>query len=139
MNGGGASYFGGTPINHALNEVKNEDGTTSFEIRRASSGDRLDGRYVFFWFEKMRYDAVSDKNATMLSKGYFEFEFLEKKNSVSDSDPIPGYQRVSKIREGYKYLITKYYRDSELGDGIIVMYPKSGEQEQCKLVMKHMK
>lgn len=133
MNGGGASYFGGTPINHALNEVKNEDGTTSFEIRRASSGDRLDGRYVFFWFEKMRYDAVSDKNATMLSKGYFEFEFLEKKNSVSDSDPIPGYQRVSKIREGYKYLITKYYRDSELGDGIIVMYPKSGEQEQCKL------
>ncbi len=130
--GGASSYFAKTAITHSLNRVKHEDGTSSFEICRVSD-DRLNGRYVYFHYDVMRFEALSEKSDTWKAEGDFEFVFLEKKNKPSNLDPIPGYQRVSEIQSGHSYLITKFYHDEEYGDVIFVLYPRNGVTELSKL------
>ena len=132
MNTNGSSYFGTTAVTHSLNRVENEDGTYSFEIRRVSNDDK-NNRYVYFYYPKMGFDALNVKNDDWIRKGDFSFEFLEKKNSISNLDPIPGYQRVSQIQSGHSYLITEYYHDDTFGDVIIVLYPRNGITNQSKL------
>ena len=124
----GSHYFDSYAVTHSLNRVENTDGTYSFEIRRVSNN-----RYVYFYRDKMAFDAVSEKTENFINKGDFAFEFLEKKDSISNLDPIPGYQRVSEIKSGHSYLITEYYHDNAFGDVIIILYPRNGITEQSKL------
>ncbi len=131
-NTGADSYFGETAATHSLSRVENTDGTYSFEIRRVSN-DNYNDRYVYFFRDKMAFDAVSEKTDNFINKGDFAFEFLEKKDSISNLDPIPGYQRAREIKSGQSYLITEYYHDDEFGDVIIVLYPRSGITNQSKL------
>lgn len=126
VNSNAASYFAGTAVTQSLTPVENSDGTTSFEIRRVSNDDK-NNRYVYFFYEKMGFDAVSAKSG-FEARGDFGFEFLEKQETTTNLDPIPGYRRVSSITPGKSYLITEYY-----DDGIIVLYPRNGIVNQSKL------
>lgn len=126
VNQNASNYFNGTAVAQNLIPVKNSDGTTSFEIRRVSD-DNLNDRYVFFYYKRMAFDAVAAKDG-FENRGDFGFEFLEKQDTVTNLDPIPGYKRVSEITSGKSYLITEYY-----GDGIIVLYPRNGITNQSKL------
>lgn len=126
VNSNAQSYFESTQITQSLTPVTNEDGTVSFEIRRVSN-DNKNNRYVYFFYERMGFDAVTAKSG-FESRGDFGFEFLEKQDTVTEEDPIPGYKRVSEITSGKLYLITEYYED-----GIIVLYPRNGIVNQSKL------
>lgn len=124
-NANASSYFGSLEITHSLSPSM-KDGITSFEIMRVSD-DNLNNRYVYFFYEKMAFDAVSIKEG-FESRGDFGFEFLEKSDTITNLDPIPGYRLASEIVPGKSYLITEYY-----GDGIIVLYPRNGIENQSKL------
>jgi len=87
-------------------------------------------RYVVFFPEKMYFDAFGDYSATATNVS-FDMALLEKQDSVSDSDTIPGYKRVSAVTSGKKYLVTYLY------DGnYIVLYPESG-RTNCTKLAKH--
>ena len=126
VNSNATSYFAGTPVTQSLTPVENSDGTTSFEIRRVSN-DNWNNRYVYFFYERMGFDAVANKSG-FETRGDFGFEFLEKQETTTNLDPIPGYRRASTITPGKSYLITEYYED-----GIIVLYPRNGIVNQSKL------
>ena len=59
-NANASSYFGSLEITHSLSPSM-KDGITSFEIMRVSD-DNLNNRYVYFFYEKMAFDAVSKKD-----------------------------------------------------------------------------
>ncbi|MDE6908499.1 MAG: hypothetical protein K2P21_10110 [Lachnospiraceae bacterium] len=108
-NSDAGNYFAGAKVTHSLTKEADED---SFEIRRVSN-DNKNNRYVYFFYERMAFDAVSAKNESFENKGDFAFEFLEKKDVIDEeNDPIPGYQRVGEIVPGKKYLVTEYYNDA---------------------------
>lgn len=130
VNQNATNYFTSEAITQSLTPVENADGTISFEIRRVSD-DNLNDRYVYFFYERMAFDAVSAK-AGFETRGDFGFEFLEKQDTVTNLDPIPGYKRVSEITSGKSYLITEYY-DNGSDRGIIVLYPRIGIVNQSKL------
>lgn len=134
-NQNGTNYFEAIAVTHNLIPVQNSDGTTSFEIRRVSD-DGLNNRYVYFYYEKMAFDAVTAKQGTdgrdFTQLGDFGFEFLEKQDVVSNTDPIPGYVQVSEIKDGKNYLITNFYKN-DTEEGIIVCYPRTGITNQSKL------
>lgn len=129
VNSNAGTYFGNTPVTQSLTKV---EGSDSFEIRRVSN-DNFNNRYVYFYYQRMAFDAVSDK-AGFEDKGDFGFELLEKQPIKKNTDPIPGYERVGTITPGKAYLITEYYHDAQNDeDVIIVLYPNNGIQNQSKL------
>lgn len=130
VNQNATNYFTNEAITQSLTPVENADGTISFEIRRVSD-DNLNDRYVYFFYERMAFDAVSAK-AGFETRGDFAFEFLEKQDTITNLDPIPGYKRVSEITSGKNYLVTEYY-ENDTESGIIVLYPRIGITNQSKL------
>ncbi len=135
-NSNAQNYFESTIVPQRLNQVDSGDGVTSFEIIRADSG-----RFCYFFYEKMAFDALGGINEgnrpSWEEKGDFGFEFLEKSDTITNLDPIPGYRLASEIKPGETYLITEYYTVKEEGeediDGIIVLYPRIGIENQSKL------
>ncbi len=148
INTNASSYFGTTRSIQELNPVNNgTDGTdnakypydTSFEIIKRDSGTQ-NGRIVYFYYNRMAFDALSAKNSDYESQGDWGFEILRKKDSDEESldDPIPGYERVSEITSGDTYLITNYYKQpatdtSAEKEVIIVLYPRNGITNQSKM------
>ena len=116
------AYFGDSAT--ALKVVSaTVNGNTVFRICLNSSGRR----YVVFFPEKMYFDAFGDYDASATNVS-FDMALLEKQDSVSDSDTIPGYKRVSSITSGKKYLVSYVY------DGnYIVLYPEGGRTNCTKL------
>ncbi len=136
VNTNAGSYFDTTPATQTLTltDENADPENASFEIRRrATVGNN---RYVYFFYQRMAFDAVSEKG-NYGSSGDFGFEFLKKRtDGIEDmSDPIPGYQRVNKIESGESYLITEYYKETtgEERDVIIVLYPRNGITNQSKM------
>lgn len=125
VNTNASSYFSASRATHSLSSSV-KDGVTSFEICRDGNGTQ-DGRYVYFFYERMGFDAVSAKPG-FETRGDFGFEFLEKSDTITNLDPIPGYRLATEIVPGNTYLITEYYED-----GIIVLYPRNGIVNQSKL------
>ena len=99
LNSNATTYFTTSKATQNITKVDRED---SFEIQSPTNNG-----YVYFYNEKMGFDRVSSKDG-YTDKGDFALELLEKQSAVSDSDPIPGYKRVSKITSGRKYLITQF-------------------------------
>lgn len=119
------AYFGDSAENlkvepHTVNE------NNVFRICLSSSGRR----YVVFFPEKMYFDAYGDYNANAANVS-FDMALLEKQDSVSDSDTIPGYKRVSTVTSGKNYLIAYPYNGN-----YIVLYPEN-TREKCTKLAKH--
>ena len=139
-NSNASSYFANeaVPQTLELTEAGADAENASFEIRRYTpSNQELNNRYVYFFYEKMGFDAV-DRKSGFETRGDFGFEFLKKRTDGMEdmSDPILGYQRVNEITSGESYLITEYYTETVNGrkrDVIIVLYPRNGIVNQSKM------
>ena len=88
-------------------------------------------RYVIFYSDAMNFNASTNYEANYKT-GSFELDLLEKQDSVSDGDVVPGYKSVTSITSGKKYLITYRYDDGN----VVVLYPKNGTSNQTKLARK---
>ena len=128
----GAQYFGTEQITHEVKRVDGE-GKESFEIRRKSNDNHND-RYVYFYYPKMGFDAVSEKNDNFIENGKFDFELLEKQDYPADLDQISGYRRVTAITSGRKYLITQTYHDQATNRDVrFILYPGNSIPTQSKM------
>ena len=137
VNQNATNYFTSTAVAQSV-EAQPDGENISFEIRRYDPNNtnaEQRNRYMYFYYKRMAFDALDRKNADFESKGDFKFELLTKKaNGVeSYTDPIPGYERASKVESGKSYLITEFYTDRERGDVVLVMYPRTGIVNQSKL------
>lgn len=116
-----ASTFFVTSASTLLLTPETEGGST-FTIRRANNT-----RYVVFNPAKMVFDAVQGETSTAV---YYGMTLLEKQDTVSANDTVPGYKAVTEITDGKKYLITYIWNDGS----VIVLYPINGTANQTKLV-----
>lgn len=123
LNSNATTYF---TTDKATQNITKVDGQDSFEIQSPTNKG-----YVYFYNENMGFDRVSSKDG-YTDKGDFALEFLEKQSTVSDSDPIPGYKRVSRITSGRKYLIMQFVTNAS-ETNIILLYPQNGIANQTKL------
>ena len=138
-NTGATAYFAATTSKQELKKVVNngDSNDVSFEIIRRDTTQN--GRYVYFYYGRMGFDALSTKNSSWEAQGDFGFEILKKKdgNLEDATDPIPGYERVTDIESGETYLITEYYTEQQSNgttrDVIIVLYPRNGITQQSKM------
>lgn len=87
-------------------------------------------RYIIFYFPEMNFNANTDYQANY-GNGSYELTLLEKKQSSSGDDIVPGYQAATEITSGKKYLIAYQFNGS-----VIVLYPENGTGNQTKLVRK---
>lgn len=112
-----------------------ESGEESMMVTPADGGFRIcnlqGARYVIFYSKQMNFNANSKYEANY-EDGSYELKLLEKQDTVSDDDDLPGYKAVSSITSGKKYLIAYSYNE----DNIIVLYPKNGTSNQTKLARK---
>ena len=93
-----------------VTQESESDGAKTFRLKNGS-------RPVFFYEQNM------DFNSQGSSAGDAEkLVLLEKKESVSEEDLLPGYARVSELKDGGRYLITYMWNDGSL----IVLYPVNG-------------
>ncbi len=58
---------------------------------------------------------------------------MRKKDKAEAGDIVPGYQRVSKVTSGKKYLIANIF-NKDNKDHVIVLYPTNGTGNQTKLL-----
>lgn len=89
-----------------------------------------DSRYVIFHTPGMNFNANSGFNANDVS---YELALLEKQDTPSDGDIIPGYKRLSRtsaITSGKRYLIARIWDENN----IIILYPANGTNAQTKRI-----
>ncbi len=99
------------PIPEDMQLEKIEQGAeTVFRIKNNDSGN-------YICYTNGTFDRMPSYNASWTG-GTYDFILLREKDEVSDSDLIPGYERVSEPVSGERYLITCSYN----GD-LIVFYP----------------
>ena len=123
-----ADIFKSSAVATTFYPVENADGTTSFRIANGTSYD-TSARHLIFFYTKMNFNANGSYTENYTS-GSHEFVLLEKQDSASASDLIPGYARASQITSGKKYLITHIWNDGS----ILVLYPASGVNAMTKKV-----
>lgn len=116
-----ASTFFVTSSSTLLVTPETEGGST-FIIRRSNNS-----RHVVFNPAKMVFDAVANDTTTTVAYG---MTLLEKKDTVGENDLVPGYQAVTQITSGKKYLISYIFNDTD----VILLYPVNGLSNQTKLV-----
>ena len=103
------------------------DGSDTFRICK-ENGER----YVIFYYTNMDFNANRLYNASF-TDGTYEVVLLEKKDKAEAGDIVPGYQRVSKVTSGKKYLIANIF-NKDNKDHVIVLYPTNGTGNQTKLL-----
>ena len=89
-----------------------------------------DSRYVIFHTPSMTFNANSGFTANDVS---YELALLEKQDTVSDDDVIPGYKRLSRtsgITSGKRYLIARIWDENN----VLILYPTNGTNAQTKRV-----
>ena len=102
------------------------DGSVTYRMYRASDN----ARYTIFFFDKMDFNTNGAYNAGWTS-GSYELVLLEKQDTTSEADVIPGYARATSITDGKAYLITYIWTDGS----VIVLCPgASSTGGQTKLV-----
>ena len=120
------SFFSSTAGDMKVEAVDGE-----FRICK-SSGQR----YIIFFNTNMDFNSNRDYSASFAA-GSYELVLLEKQDTVSENDVVPGYKRVSEITSGNKYLISYLWgtdTETEEDDAVIVLYPTNGTAAQTKLV-----
>ena len=86
-------------------------------------------RFVIFYNAQMNFNSNGNWQANYAG-GSYDMVLLEKQDTVSEDDIIPGYKRVSSIADGKNYLISYIWSDGS----VIVLYPTNGTSAQTKLV-----
>ena len=122
---GANSFFNAAAENNML--VTPTDGSDTFRICK-ENGER----YVIFYYTNMDFNANRLYNASFTA-GTYEVVLLEKKDKAEAGDIVPGYQRVSKVTSGKKYLIANIF-NKDNKDHVIVLYPTNGTGNQTKLL-----
>ena len=122
---GANSFFSVQQKNNML--VTPTDGSDTFRICK-ENGER----YVIFYYTNMDFNANRLYNASFTA-GTYEVVLLEKKDKAEAGDIVPGYQRVSKVTSGKKYLIANIF-NKDNKDHVIVLYPTNGTGNQTKLL-----
>ena len=122
---GANSFFSAAAKNNML--VTPTDGSDTFRICK-ENGER----YVIFYYTNMDFNANRLYNASF-TDGTYEVVLLEKKDKAEAGDIVPGYQRVSKVTSGKKYLIANIF-NKDNKDHVIVLYPTNGTGNQTKLL-----
>lgn len=109
--------------------------TSGGSINTDKTGQPI-GNLVFFYREmNFRSYGTETKSGVVHGAspygqhGSYDLTLLEKQDTESESDPIPGYQAVSTITSGKQYLISYIWNDS-----IFVLYPENGIANSTKLV-----
>ena len=119
-----ASYFVDSSVELKVVSTT-ANGNTTFRICLNSSGRR----FIVFYPTNMIFDAYGDYSDTATNVD-FEMVLLEKQDSVSEGDVLPGYTRASSIQEGKHYLVSYIWSDGS----VIVLYPENSTDGQTKLV-----
>lgn len=88
------------------------------------SAKKTENEYVIFYYTNMDFNANRLYNASF-TDGTYEVVLLEKKDKAEAGDIVPGYQRVSKVTSGKKYLIANIF-NKDNKDHVIVLYPTNG-------------
>ncbi|MGN0335018.1 MAG: discoidin domain-containing protein [Lachnospiraceae bacterium] len=119
------NYFDAAAADMTVEEVETDD-TSVFRIKNA------DNRYTVFYTANMVFDAWRTDNVSGVTNTAVKFDLalLEKQDTVSESDVIPGYARATEIEDGGRYLISYIWTDGS----IIVLYPTEAQANQTKLV-----
>lgn len=87
-------------------------------------------KYVIFFAPEMNFNTNTNFTANDVN---YELTLLEKQDTVSDNDIIPGYKQLSRtsaITSGKRYLIARIWDENN----IIILYPTNGKNEQTKRV-----
>lgn len=117
------SFFTGTAAEMLVQPTQGKDGTT-FRICQGAGT-----RYIFFYYKEMDMNANTNY-AEGATNGSYELTLWEKKDTVSPTDVIAGYERASSITDGKKYLISYVWTDGS----VILLYPANGKVNQTKLL-----
>ncbi len=91
-----------------------------FRIRKADGT-----RPILFYLPKMDFNA----NSAYVASDQYNLVLLEKQETVSEDDIVPGFKRAVSVEDGKEYLIS-YLMD----ENVIVLYPQNGTAAQTKLV-----
>ena len=126
VNTNASSFFAATSINMKVAATADSNPGT---FRICQEGGT---RYVLFYETQMNFNATSAYPTTGSTQGY-ELVLLEKQETESADDVIPGYKRVSRITSGKNYLIS-YIFNKNNKDHVIVLYPTNGTGNQTKLL-----
>ena len=126
VNTNASSFFAATSINMKVAATADSNPGT---FRICQEGGT---RYVLFYETQMNFNATSAYPTTGSTQGY-ELVLLEKQETESADDVIPGYKRVSRITSGKNYLIS-YIFNKNNKDHVIVLYPTNGTANQTKLL-----
>lgn len=126
VNTNASSFFAATSINMKVAATADSNPGT---FRICQEGGT---RYVLFYETQMNFNATSAYPTTGSTQGY-ELVLLEKQETESADDVIPGYKRVSRITSGKNYLIS-YIFNKDNKDHVIVLYPTNGTGNQTKLL-----
>lgn len=126
VNTNASSFFAATSINMKVVATADSNPGT---FRICQEGGT---RYVLFYETQMNFNATSAYPTTGSTQGY-ELVLLEKQETESADDVIPGYKRVSRITSGKNYLIS-YIFNKNNKDHVIVLYPTNGTANQTKLL-----
>ena len=123
-NTGATTFFSGTETEAKV--VPSTEVENAFYISKSN-----DQRYIIFYNNNMDFNSNTNFTANYGS-GSYSMILLEKQNTVSEEDVIPGYKQVTKIVDGNKYLIA--YRWPADETNVFVLYPTNGTDNQTKLV-----
>lgn len=126
VNTNASSFFAATSINMKVAATADSNPGT---FRICQEGGT---RYVLFYETQMNFNATSAYPTTGSTQGY-ELVLLEKQETESADDVVPGYKRVSRITSGKNYLIS-YIFNKNNKDHVIVLYPTNGTANQTKLL-----
>lgn len=119
-----ASTFFHNELKNTMKIVKTDANEDTFYISKSNGT-----RYVIFYEKNMDFNT----NAALGDGGTeYKLTLLEKQDTVTESDPIPGYKKVSSVTSGKKYLISRIWNDGS----VFVLYPTNGTANQTKMVGK---
>lgn len=107
-------YFDPIPADMTVSTVSTGQGNV-FRIRNSQNS------YLCYNYASSIFDRSSYLDSW--TGGTYDFVLFEKKDTASDSDLIPGYQRANSIVSGKNYLIT-CVRDNY----VIILYPGAVDQ-----------
>lgn len=123
------NYFGDASLESTAEINKITVGTVAageksyFRFNRAINTSNQG--YSIFYFPQMLFERWGN-NSTLGANGSYDMTLLEKQETISADDILPGYARVESITSGKTYLITYIWKDSATGkESVIVLYPEN--------------
>ncbi len=106
---------------------------SDMKVEKVENGYRIckaDGtRYIIFFNTNMDFNSNTNYSATF-TNGTYDLTILEKQDSVSEDDVVPGFKYAEELTDGGKYVIGHVWEDGS----VIVLYPENGTANQTKLV-----